>query len=53
MGLKAVILIDMKTRDVTHFIWTEKGEPPPFIPPKMIPRPRRGRPRKNPKPEVS
>ena len=53
MGLKAVILIDMKTKDITHFVWTGKGDPPPLIPPKMIPKPRRGRPRKNPKPEVS
>jgi len=53
MSLKAVILIDMKTRDVTHFIWTGDGEPPPLIQPKIVPKPRRGRPRKTPKPEVS
>lgn len=53
MSLKAIFLIDMKTRDVTHFIWTGPGEPPPFIEPKMISKPRRGRPRKQPKAKVS
>ena len=53
MGIKAVILIDTKTKDVTHFIYGGSGDPPPYIPPKMVPKVRRGRPRKKPKPEVS
>jgi len=53
MGLKAVILYDPKTKDLITFIHDGPGEPPPFIPPKMIKKARRGRPRKQPKPEVS
>ena len=52
-GIKAILLYDLKTKELDHFIWAGKGDPPPLIPPKMIPKPRRGRPRKNPKPEVS
>jgi hypothetical protein len=53
MGLKAILLYDLKTKELDSFIWMGPGEPPPFIKPKMIPKPRRGRPRKQPKPDVS
>jgi hypothetical protein len=46
MGIKAVILYDPKTKDVIHFIHDGPGDPPPYIPPKMIPQRKRGRPRK-------
>lgn len=46
MGIKAVILIDTKTKDVTHFIYDGPGNPPPFIPPKIEPQKKRGHKRK-------
>jgi integrase len=41
MGIKGIILIDTKTKDITHFVWAGKGDPPPFIQPKIVPKPRR------------
>lgn len=51
-GIKAVILYNPRTKETIDFI-TDADEVPPLIEPKVEPQKRRGRPRKEPKPEVS
>ena len=53
MGIKAILIYDLKTKELDHFIWAGKGEPPPLIEPKMARKRKRGRPGKEPKPDVS
>ena len=46
MGIKAIITYNLKTKELDHFIWAGKDEPPPLIEPKMARKKKRGRPRK-------
>lgn len=52
-GIKGVIFYQPKTKETTFYVHDGEGEVPTLVVPKIEPKRRRGRPRKDKAPEVS